>query len=145
MKGRSAADRPADPVDRARWESILDEVGTRALIRYTMSYLELLPERLDDLEHAAAVGAAPQALRIMADLRTSSAMLGAGRLAALVTRAETELRTSGTQWQQTTMRALRAEAGAVDAALRAALAELTSAKDFRAGQPRSDPPAPPNR
>ena len=143
--GRSVANGTAGPVDRAQWEGVLAEVGARALSRYTVSYLELLSERVAVLERAVAGGAGVEALRIMADLRMSSAMLGARRLAALVARAEAELRSPRVERRQSALRAVRGEARAVGSMLRSALAELSAEQQGGPGQPRADPPAPPNR
>lgn len=145
MYGQSMADGPADPIDRAQWELVLDEVGARALSCYAASYLELLSERLDGLERAVAVGAWAEALRIMADLRTSSAMLGAGRLAILVARAEAQLKSARVDRRQSVIRSLHGEALAVQGTLRSALAELSGREKGRSGHLRSDSPEPPNR
>lgn len=123
MHSRPAAGESANPVDRAQWERMLGEVGPRTLRRYAESYLELLPERLDDLERAMAADDRFEASRITADLRTSSAMLGARRLAALVTRVEAALNTARTGRKESAARSLRDEAHALARALRSALAE----------------------
>lgn len=145
MSGWSAAEGCADPVDRTQLDRLLEEVGAQTLSRYVASYLELLPERMAGLERAVAVGAGSQALRIMADLRTSSTMLGARRLATLVAVAQMELRALPARRWESAVRALPGEARAVDGALRSALVELSGREKGPSGHPRSDSPGPPKR
>lgn len=146
MDGASAAGGPADSVDRDQWERVLGEVGPRALRRYAASYLELLPERLAGLGRAVATGDRPETVRIAADLRTSSTMLGARRLATLVALVESAPEAVCAD-RRRALRVLRDEAHAVERALWSALTGLsgrqTGPVGDGGGQPRRV--GPPNR
>jgi HPt (histidine-containing phosphotransfer) domain-containing protein len=131
------AEASEDPIDRAQWERILDEVGVRVLRRYAAAYLDLLPERLDGVECALALGAWTDAVRIMADLHASSAMLGALRLAALAERVQSELESVSGGRRSPAVWALRGEACAVDRTVRQALDGLSGRQG---GQSRADSP-----
>jgi HPt (histidine-containing phosphotransfer) domain-containing protein len=113
-------------IDRARWERVLDDVGAQALLRYGDLYRELLADRLDAIERAIAADATREALQVLADLRISSAMIGAVRLEAVAAAAEAELRRDPQARGIVDLRALRSEADAVDGTLGAILHELAA-------------------
>ena len=104
-------------VSRAQLDRVREDVGPRTLRHYVGAYLELLPVRLDRIERAIAAADPAEAVRVMFDLRASSAMLGARRLAALVSTLESTLRI-GLPVGPEQLAVLRAEARAVAGALR---------------------------
>ncbi|HTJ69257.1 MAG TPA: Hpt domain-containing protein [Actinospica sp.] len=114
---RRQPDPELEPVSRAQLARVREDVGERSLRRYIRAFLQLLPERLDRIEHAVAAADAAEATRVMFDLRAASAMLGARRLPALLSTLETTLRV-GLPAAPAQLAVVRAEADAVAAALR---------------------------
>ena len=96
---------------------VREDVGPRTLRHYVGAYLDLLPGRLDRIEQAIAAADPAEATRVMFDLRSSSAMLGARRLSALLSALESTLRL-GLPAGPAQLAVLRAEARAVGCALR---------------------------
>lgn len=139
MTGPSKPARNTEGIDRAQWERVLDDVGAEALVGYGDLYLELLADRLDAIERAIDADATREALQVLADLRISSAMIGAVRLVAVAAAAEAALRRDPLARGIVDLRALRSEADEVDSTLGAILHEL-AAKHGQAGQPSSWPP-----
>ena len=84
--GRSADE--GDVVSRTHLAQVRAEVGDVTLRRYAQAYLDVLPERLERIEQALAAADYAKATDVMFDLRVSSEMLGATRLAALVAELE---------------------------------------------------------
>lgn len=105
-----------EAVGRAQLARVLEDVGARTLRHYVHAYLDLLPGRLDRIEQAIATADTSEATRVMFDLRSSSAMLGARRLTTLVSTLESTLRI-GLPIGPAQLAVLRAEARAVGAAL----------------------------
>jgi HPt (histidine-containing phosphotransfer) domain-containing protein len=103
-------------VSRAQFARVREDVGARTLRHYASAYLDLLPIRLDRIEQAIAAADPAEATRVMFDLRSSSAMLGARRLCALLTNLESTLRI-GLPAGPAQLAVLRAEARAVRCAL----------------------------
>jgi HPt (histidine-containing phosphotransfer) domain-containing protein len=99
-----------------------DGVGEQSLRRYIRAYLELLPERLERIERAIALADTGDATRLMFDLRASSAMLGARRLAELLSTLETTVAV-GLPIAPAHLAVLRSEADTVAAALHRLLRE----------------------
>jgi histidine phosphotransfer protein HptB len=119
----AAAARRAEPdepefeaVSRAQLARVREDVGGRVLRHYVRAYLDLLPGRLDRIEQAIAAADTPAAVRVMFDLRASSAMLGARRLSELISALESTLRI-GLPAGPAQVAVLRAEAQAVADAL----------------------------
>ena len=106
-----------EAVSRAQLARVREDVGARTLRHYVRAYLDLLPARLDRIEQAIATAEPAEATRVMFDLRSSSAMLGARRLCALLSTLESTLRI-GLPAGPAQLAVLRAEARAVAAALR---------------------------
>jgi HPt (histidine-containing phosphotransfer) domain-containing protein len=106
-----------EAVSRRQLARVREDVGPRTLRHYVGAYLDLLPVRLDRIEQAIAAAEPAEATRVMFDLRSSSAMLGARRLTALVSTLESTLRI-GLPVGPAQLAVLRAEAHAVAGALR---------------------------
>jgi len=106
-----------EAVDRAHLARVLEDVGERTLRRYALAYLDLLPGRLERIRQAAVSANTAEALRVLFDLRASSSMLGAGRLAAAASWLEATVR-SGLAPEPAQLAALRTEARVVQARLR---------------------------
>lgn len=123
-----------EAVDRARLAGLRAEVGDAALRRYAEAYLDLLAERLDRIERAMDADTPAEAIRVMVDLRVSSAMLGASRLAALIEMSERPLPAERATGGKSPMAVLRAEASSVARALYVAAG---------VGRQSAQPPAPP--
>ena len=122
MTGPARRPRPdPDPevgaVSRAQLARVREDVGELSLRRYVSAYLDLLPGRLERIEHAVAAADSAEATRVMFDLRAASAMLGARRLPALLSALETTLNV-GLPASPAQLAVVRAEADAVAAALR---------------------------
>lgn len=122
MTGPARRPRPdPDPevgaVSRAQLARVREDVGELSLRRYVSAYLDLLPGRLERIEHAVAAADSAEATRVMFDLRAASAMLGARRLPALLSALETTLYV-GLPASPAQLAVVRAEADAVAAALR---------------------------
>ncbi|HZW03634.1 MAG TPA: response regulator, partial [Anaerolineaceae bacterium] len=82
---------PAEPVDRCRLEAYFETAGTdwqSVLAEVSSTYLETVPGWLAALRQAALRAAWPEAFRVAHSLRSASAQLAAGRLAALAGRLE---------------------------------------------------------
>jgi HPt (histidine-containing phosphotransfer) domain-containing protein len=79
----SASARAGPPVNAAVLDRLRDEIGGRALKRVVAAYLGLLDQRLDRVARALDGGDREDAGRAVLDLRVSSEMLGADRLAEL--------------------------------------------------------------
>ncbi len=109
-----------EAVDQVRLAGLRAEVGDATLRRYVEAYLDLLAERLDRIERAMDADARAEAIRVMLDLRVSSAMLGASRLAALIGFLERPLPAKPATGGKASMKVLRTEADAVARALRVA-------------------------
>jgi HPt (histidine-containing phosphotransfer) domain-containing protein len=103
-------------VSRAQLARVREDVGEPTLRHYAGVYLELLPGRLDRIERAIAAADTAEATRVMFDLRSSSAMLGARRLPALLSALESTLRI-GLPAGPAQLAVVRAEARAVATAL----------------------------
>ena len=98
-----------------------DEVGDQRLVGFIKAFQIMLDERLERIERLEPFGPADpdlasDALRAERDLRVSSEMLGAQRLAELLFALDAPLRT-GRPAPLLQLAAVRAEAEAVDAAL----------------------------
>lgn len=113
-------DPEVEPVSRAQLARVREDVGEESLRNYIHAYLDLLPERLDRIEHTIAAADTTEASRVMFDLRASSAMLGARRLPALLSTLETTL-SVGLPTAPAQLAVVRAEADAVATALRGML------------------------
>ena len=109
-----------EAVGRAHLARVREDVGDETLRRYARAYLGLLPERLDRIEQSVIAGDGDAATKVMFDLRVSSAMLGAGRLVALISAFESALLV-GLPAGAAQVAVLRSEAAAVAAALGSAL------------------------
>jgi HPt (histidine-containing phosphotransfer) domain-containing protein len=120
----SHGDFGGEAVGRADLARVRDEVGDETLRRYAKAYLDLLPDRLDRIEQAIGAEEGAAAIRVMFDLRVSSTMLGANRLAKLIAGVEASLGIGPPIGGAARMGALRAEAETVAAALRRALTGL---------------------
>ncbi|KAB2349077.1 Hpt domain-containing protein [Actinomadura rudentiformis] len=80
------------PIDRCVLDSLRRDVGENILKAFIRTYLDLLPRRLAEIELALERGDAADARRVMLDLRSGSAMMGAARLAALMGEMEALVR-----------------------------------------------------
>lgn len=137
--GPPAAD---EAVDRARLAMMREEVGEEALRRYAAAYLDRLWGRIDRLAEAARTRPDDDGLRAVFDLRVSSAMLGATRLAALTVEVEAALGT-GQPIGAVRLRAVLSEAQAVVADLPLALTAVLTRPGSGGGVGRWQPPAGP--
>jgi HPt (histidine-containing phosphotransfer) domain-containing protein len=122
MTGPARRPRPdPDPevgaVSRAQLARVREDVGELSLRHYVSTYLDLMPGRLERIDHAVAAADGAEATRVMFDLRAASAMLGARRLPALLSALETTLNV-GLPSSPAQLAVVRAEADAVAAALR---------------------------
>jgi hypothetical protein len=113
--GSSLDDEAVDGVVLVR---LRDDVGDDTLRRYAAAYLGLLADRLERIERAMDTGERAEAIGVMFDLRTSSTMLGASRLAALIGLLERSLTADLADGWKVWMANLRVEADAVMLALR---------------------------
>lgn len=135
MLGPSKSAWNSEALNRAQWERVHDDVGTETLFQYASLYLDMLADRIETIEWAVDVGAAEHALRLLADLRTSSSMLGGERLAHAAAAAEDVLRQPKGDHGAPDLRALHDEADAVIGALIWAIRQL----------PQPTRPAPPDQ
>jgi HPt (histidine-containing phosphotransfer) domain-containing protein len=124
MLGSSKPAWNIEALDLAQWKRVRDDVGVEALFRYAELFLDMLADRIDTIEWAVGTGAVEQAARTLADLRTSSSMLGAVRLAHVAAAAEAALRQPARTDGSLDLRTLRQEADAVIHALIWALRQL---------------------
>ena len=113
-----------EALNRVQWERVHDDVGTETLFRYASLYLDMLADRIETIEWAVEVGAVEHAVRVLVDLRTSSSMLGAERLALAAATAEQVLHRPAGDRGAPDLRALHDEADAVIAALLWAIRQL---------------------
>lgn len=91
MAGSTPASGATGPVDHARLAAVRDEVGEHTMRRFITAYLDLLVPRLERIAEPLERGRA-DGLRAAFDLRISSEMLGAARLADLAAGIERSLR-----------------------------------------------------
>lgn len=91
MAGAEPSETGEEPVSRAHLSRMRAEVGDTMLRRYAQAYLDLLPERLDRIGRAVGAADAAEAAHAIIELQISSEMLGARRLAALLTTLESAL------------------------------------------------------
>jgi len=91
MAGAEPSETGDEPVSRAHLSRMRAEVGDTMLRRYAQAYLDLLPERLDRIGRAVGAADAAEAAHVIIELQISSEMLGARRLAALLTTLESAL------------------------------------------------------
>ena len=123
----SAASGPRDvppvdhpPVDHAVLASLRQDVGQQVLRSFVRTYIDLLISRLAHIERALERRDSADALQDVPDLRTSSAMLGAGRLAELTEALEQLLGRGRIGAAAALLPGIRGEAAAVVLALRSA-------------------------
>lgn len=119
MAGEEPSKTGDEPVSRAHLSRMRAEVGDKMLRRYTHAYLDLLPERLDRIGRAISAADAGEAARVIIELQISSEMLGARRLAALLTTLESALE-AGLMPSVVQLSQLRTEARLAAPILRAA-------------------------
>jgi HPt (histidine-containing phosphotransfer) domain-containing protein len=115
MASSTSASGATGPVDRARLAALRDEVGEHTMRRFITTYLDLLEARLERIAEPLEPGRA-DSLRAAFDLRVSSEMLGAARLAGIAADVEATLR-EGTLPGARQRMALHREADSVAAAL----------------------------
>lgn len=80
------------PIDRGVLDRLRQDVGENVLEAFIQTYLDLLPRRLAEIELAFERSDAEDARRVMLDLRSGSAMMGAAHLAALMGEMEALVR-----------------------------------------------------
>ncbi|MFI0445966.1 Hpt domain-containing protein [Actinomadura sp. 6N118] len=80
------------PIDRGVLDRLRRDVGENVLEAFIQTYLDLLPRRLAEIELAFERSDAADACRVMLDLRSGSAMMGAAHLAALMGEMEALVR-----------------------------------------------------
>jgi len=124
MLGPSKPEWNIEALNRAQWERVHDDRGTETLFRYASLYLDMLADRIETIEWAVEAGAVEHAVRVLADLRTSSSMLGLERLAHAAAAAEAVLKQPAVEYGSLDLRALHAEADGVIGALIWALRQL---------------------
>lgn len=115
MAGSTPASGATGPVDHARLATVRDEVGEQTMRRFITSYLNLLEPRLERIAKPLERGHA-DGLRAAFDLRVSSEMLGAARLADLAAGIERSLQERKLPGARQ-LALLRTEADSVAAAL----------------------------
>jgi len=115
MASSTPASGATGPLDRARLAAVRDEVGEHAMRRFVIAYLDLLEARMERIAEPLERGRA-DGLRAAFDLRVSSEMLGAARLAELVRCAERSME-EGNLPGARQVALLHAEADSVAAAL----------------------------
>jgi HPt (histidine-containing phosphotransfer) domain-containing protein len=91
MAGEKPSENGEEPVSCADVSRMRAQVGDATLRRYAQAYLDLLPERLDRIDRATSADQVADAKRAAVDLRISSEMLGARRLAAKLIELESSL------------------------------------------------------
>lgn len=107
------------PVDQAVLTALRQDVGDQVLQSFIWTYIRLLISRLGRIEGAIDRRDSVDALRDVPDLRTSSAMLGAGRLADLTEAMEYFLDRGRFAAASGLLPGIRTEAAAVVTSLRA--------------------------
>jgi HPt (histidine-containing phosphotransfer) domain-containing protein len=119
----AAARRPAgrepdfEAVSREQLAQLSEDVGGQSLREYVRAFLDLLPGRLERIEQAITTGDSAEAARVMVDLRSSSAILGASRLPTLISALEETVRINPPP-RPARLAVVRAEAEAVASELR---------------------------
>jgi Hpt domain len=107
------------PIDHAVLTALREDVGEQVLRSFIRTYLDLLIIRLARIDRAIGRRDSADALKDVPDLRTSSAMLGAMRLADLTEALEHFLSRGRIAAAAGLLPGVRAEAAAVVIALRA--------------------------
>jgi HPt (histidine-containing phosphotransfer) domain-containing protein len=107
------------PLDHAVLTALRQDVGDQVLESFIRTYIDLLIIRLAHIDRAIGRRDCADALQEVPDLRTSSAMLGAVRLAELAERLEQVLSRGRIAAAAEVLPGVRAEAAAVVIALRA--------------------------
>ena len=116
----AAQDRPGrPPLDQAVVTALRQDFGDEALQSFIETYIDLLISRLVHIDRAVGRQDCTDALRDVPDLRTSSAMLGAGRLAKLAEALQYFLVRGMIAAAAGLLPGIRTEAAAAVAALRA--------------------------
>jgi HPt (histidine-containing phosphotransfer) domain-containing protein len=116
----AARGRRQPPIDHAVLAALRQDVGEQVLQAFIRTYVDLLISRLGRIDQAIADGDGAAARLDVPDLRTSSAMLGAGRLAELADALEQLLGRGRIAAAGALLPTIRGEAAAVVLALRAA-------------------------
>jgi HPt (histidine-containing phosphotransfer) domain-containing protein len=117
--------RERSPVNQAVLAALRQDVGEQVLQSFIRTYIELLISRLAHIERALDQRESADALQDVPDLRTSSAMLGAERLAELTEALEQLLDRGRVAAAAALLPGIRSEAAAVVLALRATGSERT--------------------
>jgi HPt (histidine-containing phosphotransfer) domain-containing protein len=107
------------PLDHAVLTALRQDVGEQVLRSFIRTYIDLLIIRLAHIDRAVGRRDCPDALQEVPDLRASSAMLGAVRLAELAEALEQSLGRGRIAAAAGLLPSVRAEAAAVVIALRA--------------------------
>jgi HPt (histidine-containing phosphotransfer) domain-containing protein len=115
MASLTPASGATEPVDRARLAEVRDEFGEDTIQRFIAMYLELLKIRLKLIVEPVERGGT-DGLRAASDLRVSSEMLGAVRLAEVAARFEQSFQAGETPGARQ-VALLRTEADVVATAL----------------------------
>jgi hypothetical protein len=105
------------PIDRLVLAGLRQDVGEVALSSFIRMYIDLLVYRLGRIEQAIGRRDLVDAVNTVVDLRTTSAMLGAGQLAELMADVEQLLGHDQADAAAVRMPGLRSEAAAVVASL----------------------------
>jgi HPt (histidine-containing phosphotransfer) domain-containing protein len=105
------------PVDQVVLAGLRQDVGDVALRSFIRTYIDLLVLRLARIEQAIGRRDIADAVNTAVDLRTTSAMLGAGQLAEMAAGVERLLGQGQTDTAVARMPDLRSEAAAVVASL----------------------------
>ena len=107
------------PIDHAVLTALRQDIGDQVLRSFIRTYIDLLIIRLAHIDRAIGRRDCADALQEVPDLRTSSAMLGAVRLAELAGALERFLIQGRIPGAAGLLPGIRAEAAAVVIALRA--------------------------
>jgi hypothetical protein len=107
------------PIDHAVLTALREDVGDEVLRSFIRTYIDLLIILLARIDRAVGRRDCADALQDLPDLRTSSAMLGAVRLAEMAEAVEHFLRRGRVAAAAGLLAGVRAEATAVVTALRA--------------------------
>jgi HPt (histidine-containing phosphotransfer) domain-containing protein len=113
------------PIDHAVLAALRQDVGEQILRSFIRTFVDLLIIRLAHIDRAIGRRDCADALQEVPDLRTSSAMLGAGRLAEMAEALEHFLSRGRIAAAAGLLPAIRAEAAAVVIALRAMEGDAT--------------------
>lgn len=116
---RAQARHNRSPLDHAVLDALRQDVGEQVLRSFIRTYIDLLIIRLAGIDRAIGRRDCAEALREVPDLRTSSAMLGAVRLAELAEGLEHFLSRGRIAAATGLLPDARAEAACVVIALRA--------------------------